>query len=182
MLTHYITVTLKARLQPLERGDLEDALSDILEHYQIGEVSGGGSLYTKEGEIIECDIEINATDISDDAINHILGFLNKALSPKGSRLRIDERIIPFGQQEGLALYLNGTDLPDEVYANNDVNVVWSEVDNALGEEGAIHSHHQSNTETAFYLYGNSFATMRERIQPILAQHPLCQRCRIEQIA
>ncbi|WP_207625594.1 hypothetical protein [Paenalcaligenes suwonensis] len=97
-------------------------------------------------------------------------------------MRVEDRVIPFGHQEGLALYLNGTDLPDEVYQNCDVNVVWSEVDKALGDEGSIHSHYQGMTETAFYMYGNSYETMRERIQPFLDEYPLCQRCRIVQIA
>ncbi len=180
--THFVTVTLNARLQPQHRGDLEDALSKVLKRSDIGVVSGGGSLLTDGGEIAECDIEIDATDISDEAINNILAFLSKALAPKGSRLRVEDRVIPFGHQEGLALYLNGTDLPDEVYQNCDVNVVWSEVDKALGDEGSIHSHYQGMTETAFYMYGNSYETMRERIQPFLDEYPLCQRCRIVQIA
>ncbi|GKX57548.1 hypothetical protein SOASR030_36600 [Leminorella grimontii] len=179
---HYVTVTLNARLQPTHRGDLEDALGKVLEQCGIGHVSGGGSLLTDEGEISECDIEIDATDVSERAIGHILGFLEKALAPKGSRLRVDDRTIPFGHQEGLALYLNGTDLSDEVYQNSDVNVVWSEVEKALGEEGSIHSYHQGNKETALYLYGNSFDVMRALIQPFLDNYPLCQRCRVEQIA
>lgn len=179
---HFVTVTLNARLQPTHRGDLEDALEKVLEQCNIGHVSGGGSLLTDEGEISECDIEIDATDVSEQAIGHILGFLEKALAPKGSRLRIDDRTIPFGHQEGLALYLNGTDLPDEVYQNSDVNVVWSEVEKALGEEGSIHSYYQGNKETALYLYGNSFEAMRALIQPFLDDYPLCQRCRVEQIA
>lgn len=179
---HSVTVTLNARLQPTHRADLEDALAEVLEQYDIGHVSGGGSLLTNEGEISECDIEIDAIEVSEQAIGHILGFLEKALAPKGSRLRVNDRTIPFGHQEGLALYLNGTDLPDEVYQSSDVNVVWSEVDKALGEEGSIHSYHQGNKETALYLYGNSFSTMHALIQPFLDKYPLCRNCRIEQIA
>lgn len=179
---HTITVNLKARLQPRHRADLEDALETILTQYKIGAVCGGGSLLTDGGEISECDIEIDATDVSEQAIGHILSFLGNALAPKGSRLLVDGHAIPFGHQEGLALYLNGTDLPDEVYENGDINVVWSEVEKALGEEGAIHSYYEGSKETALYLYGNSFSTMRELIQPVVKDYPLCQCCRIEQIA
>lgn len=180
--THFITITLNARLQPQHRGDLEDALTKILERYSIGHVSGGGSLLTDEGEISECDIEVEAIDVSEQAVGHILGFLANTLAPKGSRLRVGDRTIPFGHQEGLALYLNGTDLPDNVYQDNDINVVWSEVDKALGEEGSIHSYYQGNKETALYLYGNSFSAMQALIQPFIEEYPLCQRCRVEQIA
>ncbi|GKX64707.1 hypothetical protein [Pragia fontium] len=178
----FITITLNAKLQPMHRGDLEDALTKILEAHNIGEICGGGSLLEKNGEISECDIEIEAKDTSEQAIHHIINFLEDALAPKGSKLRIGEdRIIEFGQHEGLALYLNGTDLPDEVYQNNDINEAWAEIEKLLGEEGGIHSYHQGETETALYLYGNRFDTMHQLIEPFLNSYPLCQQCRVVQV-
>ncbi|MEB5742672.1 hypothetical protein MXF09_23550 [Klebsiella aerogenes] len=179
---HFCIVSLNARLQPIHRADLEDALAVVLEQYNIGHITGGGSFLTNDGEISECDINIDVRDVSEQAIDHILNFFKKTLAPKGSRLRINDRTIPFGNQEGLALYLNGTDLPDDVYQSSDINVVWSEVDKALGEKGSIHSYHRGNKETALYLYGNCFSTMRALIQPFTEKYPLYQHCRIERIA
>lgn len=177
-----VTITLNARLQPIHRGELEDALSQLLGAYKIGEICGGGSMMAKNGEISECDIEIDATDTGPQAIEHIVRFLERALAPKGSRIRIGEKIIPFGKHEGLALYLNGTDLPDEVYENADINRVVSELSVLLGEEGQMHSHFDGETETAIYYYGSNFNTMHQLIKPFLKSYPLCQQCRVVQIA
>ena len=44
------------------------------------------------------------------------------------------------------------------------------------------SYWQGPTETAFYLYGNSFAEMKAKISTFIASYPLCSNCRIEQVA
>lgn len=90
--------------------------------------------------------------------------------------------MPFGKAEGLAIYLNGTDLPKEVYEKSDVNVVYDTVEKLLGDRGAIQGYWQGPTETALYLYGDSAQEMREAIAGFLASYPLCQRARIIQIA
>ncbi|WP_159567724.1 hypothetical protein [Budvicia diplopodorum] len=177
-----VTITLNARLQPIHRGELEDALAQVLGAHHIGRISGGGSLLTDNGEIKECDIEIIATDISPQAIEHIISFLERALAPKGSKLRIGNNVTLFGKHEGLALYLNGTDLPDEVYENSDINVIIDELASLLGQEGMMHSHFDGETETALYYYGNQFTTMHQLIEPFLESYPLCQQCRVVQIA
>lgn len=110
--------------------------------------------------------------------------LNDLGAPRGSRLLVEAtgRQIPFGMTEGLAVYLNGTDLPDEVYRDCDSNYVHSELNRLLDREGRVLSWWEGPTETAFYLYGSSFLSMRSRLDGFLWTYPLCQRCRIEQIA
>jgi hypothetical protein len=90
--------------------------------------------------------------------------------------------LPFGINEGLAVYLNGTDLPDEVYAECDSNFVYSEFNRLLGPAGKVHSHWQGPTETALYMYGPSFEAMKSRLANFLDSYPLCQRARVVQIA
>lgn len=177
-----IIITLNARLQPIHRHELEDALAQVLGAHNIGEICGGGSLLADNGEVSECDIEISATDTSPQAIEHIISFLERALAPKGSKLRIGNNVTLFGKHEGLALYLNGTDLPDEVYENSDINVVVDELAKLLGQSGLMHSHFDGETETALYYYGINFNTMRQLMKPFLEKYPLCQQCRIVQIA
>ena len=87
-----------------------------------------------------------------------------------------------GKAEGLAVYLNGTDLPAETYKSCDSNFVYSEFDRRLAGEGRVLSHWQGPTETALYMYGGSFAAMKQRIEPFIASYPLCERCRIAQVA
>lgn len=183
--TTFIVATLNARIQPIHRGEFfEDPLDEELKRGSLGEVSGGGTMQTKSGEIEYCDIEIEVTHSGDGAAARIVEVLERLGAPKGSKLTVeaDQTQIPFGVAEGLAVYLNGTDLPDNVYKECDSNFVYSEFDRLLGAEGRVLSFWQGPTETAFYLYGKSFATMKEKIAAFVASYPLCQNCRIEQIA
>jgi hypothetical protein len=181
----YLVAQLNARLQPMHRGEFfEDPLDDELKKYQLGEVSGGGTLQTPSGEIESCDIEVELSGDSAAAERLVIGTLEKLGIPKGSKLRVeaDGREVPFGTSEGLAVYLNGTDLAAEVYKECDSNFVYSEFDRLLEGEGRILSYWQGPTETAFYAYGSSFATMRRLSAEFLASYPLCQHCRVVQVA
>lgn len=184
MNTRFIRVQLNARLQPVDRGDLfEDPLIEDLEEAGIGSVSGGGTMMAKNGEVAYCDIEIELRKADEDNLQFIIQQLEDLGAPKGSQLHLAEnQVIPFGQFEGLAIYLNGSDLPDEVYETCDPNTVYSEISQRIEEEGMIMSHWEGPTETAFYLYGHSFATMNSLIEEFVNTYPLCQKCRIVQIA
>ena len=174
----FLVAQLNARLQPMHRGEFfEEALDAELKRNQLGEVSGGGTLQTPGGEIEYCDIEIELSG----GRRHP-GDPEGA--PKGSTLHVEheDRKVPFGKNEGLAVYLNGTDLPDDVYKNCDSNFVYSEFDRLLEGEGLVLSYWQGPTETAFYVYGSSVETMRSRLADFLAAYPLCQKCRVVQIA
>lgn len=180
-----IVATLNARIQPMHRHErYEDPLEVVLKQHNVGEISGGGTMQGTDGEIEFCDVEIQVTNTSTETITLISQTLEWLGAPKGSRLSVSgvEQPVPFGVNEGLALYLNGTDLADEVYEKCDSNVVYNELEDALGEAGGIHSWWQGPRETAFYLYGPSFDTMKQRILPFVDSYPLCQQARIEKIA
>jgi hypothetical protein len=180
-----IVATLNARIQPMHRHErYEDPLDAALKKYNVGEISGGGTMQGAGGEIELCDVEIQVTNTSTETIALISQTLERLGAPKGSRLSVSgvEQPVPFGVNEGLAIYLNGTDLPDEIYAKCDSNVVYNALEDALGEAGGIHSWWQGPRETAFYLYGPSFDTMKKLILPFVDSYPLCQQARIEKIA
>ncbi|WP_133470021.1 hypothetical protein [Paraglaciecola marina] len=181
----YIVVNLNARLQPMHRGELyEEALEKLLRENKLGEVSGGGTLQSQSGEIESCDIEIEVKNSNSSTIEQIRLSLEKIGTPKGSKIVVEktEEEIPIGELEGLAIYLNGTDLPDKIYEESDSNFVYNELDRLTEGHGSVASYWQGQSETAFYLYGKSFETMDKLIQPIVASYPLCQKCRIERIA
>ncbi|MCM1146044.1 MAG: hypothetical protein NC407_15215 [Lachnoclostridium sp.] len=90
--------------------------------------------------------------------------------------------IEVGTLEGLAYYSNGVDLPDEVYQTCDINYVIEQMGQAMEGIGRMYSYWESSTYTALYFYGSSFAEMKKRIEPFITEYPLCQKCRIEQIA
>jgi hypothetical protein len=180
----YVVARLNAKLQPMHRGDLfEDPLNERLEQAGHGTVTGGGTQLTASGEVEYCDLEISVGAASPEVLDWLVATLDDLGTPKGSQLEI-EGAAPreFGTLEGLGVYLNGTDLAADVYANCDSNVVYDELEAALGERGGVMSWWQGPTETALYLYGASADEMRQLIAPFLASYPLCERCRVVQIA
>jgi hypothetical protein len=177
---------LNARILPLDRGErYEDPLAEALAGNGYAEITGGGTGQSENGEISYCGIDIDLLDV-EKGVPFICEFLSERGAPKGSALEFErngEKVeVPFGFLEGLAIYLNGTDLPDEVYQTCDVNELYEEIKRLLGDRGDIQGHWQGPTETALYLYGYSADEMKELIAGPLASYPLCQRARVERIA
>ena len=184
-----VIARLNARAQPMDRGEVfEDPLDRILQAAEMGNVTGGGTQLGTDGEIAFCDLEITVPEATDAVLGAVLSAVRKALeglgAPKGSKLIWNDGAneLEFGTFEGLAVYLNGTDLPDSVYEQCDVNVVYEEFGKLVGSEGRIVSHWQGPQETALYLYGRSAETMLSRIRPFLDTYPLCARARTVKVA
>ena len=175
-----ITLQMNAKLQPFHRADFEDMIENILKEKQAGEIIGGGSLLMPTGEISCCDIEFS---IIENQVDSFISFLNQiTLIPNGSKILMKDSMMNIGKSEGLGLYLNGTDLPKEVYQNSDINELIEQIDTALKGVAVRLSHWEGNSETALYYYGPSYETIKEKILPITQNYPLCEKCRIEQIA
>lgn len=136
------------------------------------------------GEVIDCDIEIEIDELSELTVDAVTETLATMLAPKGSTLYVSDqdRRIDFGAHEGLALYLNGADVPDDVYRDCDSNHVYAECGRLLEGLGVVSSHWQGPREIALYMYGWDFQAMQERLTPFLQEYPLCQQCRVIQIA
>ncbi|MBD9367206.1 hypothetical protein [Xanthomonas sp. XNM01] len=180
-----IVLTLNARLQPMHRAELEDAFDQIADREKLGaRVVGGGTALSADGEVENCDIEVSLDDCTRKTAEHIAGIFGAMLAPHGSRVTLpgDGGQFAFGSHEGLALYLNGTDLPDEVYASCDANHVHDECIRLLDGAGMVHSHWQGPTESALYMYGRSFEEMHARIAAFIASYPLCRDARVVRIA
>lgn len=178
----YISITLQmnAKLQPFHRADFEDMIETILKEKKAGEIVSGGSLLLPTGEISCCDIEFS---IIENQVDSFLSFLNQIhFIPKGSKILMKDTVMNIGKSEGLGLYLNGTDLPVEVYQNSDINELIELLDNTLEGIAERLSHWEGNKETALYYYGPNFETIKDKILPITQTYPLCEKCRIVQIA
>jgi hypothetical protein len=177
---------LNARIMPIDRGErYEDPLQEAFEDNGFGEVTGGGTMQSQEGEIEFCGIDLDLFDVP-NGVPFACQFLTDCGAPRGSKLQYEwkgKKIeVPFGEAEGLAIYLNGTDLPQEVYQECDVNEVFAEINRLLGDHGAIQGYWQGPTETALYLYGDSADEMRKLISGFVIEYPLCQRARVVTIA
>ena len=166
-----LTLELNAKLQPMHRIKIfENKLEKALEEADVGEVVGGGTLLANTGEAKYCDIEL---DVKEDCKDMVVRLIQQMkLIPKGSKIICEETIIQVGQVEGLAIYLNGEDLPNEVYETNDINDLISCLHNAMNEKGIMYSWWEGTTETALYFYGASFNEMNNLIKNIVDTHPL----------
>lgn len=177
-----IVLNLNARFQPMHRHDLEDALSEILEQLNLGEVCGGGTLLLPTKEVSSCDIEIDC-DSNEKTLKKLSEIIEALGVPKGSRLILEDKTeIPVGSLEGLALYLNGTDLPSEVYQSCDINDLIEQADERLESIGRLYSWWEGPAETALYFYGESYDKMLAALKNLIEEYPLCQKSRTVQIA
>lgn len=180
-----ITARLNAKVQPMDRHEqFEDPLDQVLTAQGLGAVTGGGTqLMDPPHGIAFCDVEIELTDLTDEALDVVIATLEKAGAPKGSRILFpdDRPDQPFGQLDGLGMFLNGTDLPDEVYANSDVNEIIAEANRRLEGLGSMLGYWEGPQETALFFYGKDFEQMRRIIEDYIPTEPSLELTRIEQI-
>lgn len=182
-----LEVRLNARLRPLDRAELfEDPLDAHLSERSLrAEVTGGGTSLSADGEPTSCDIDLEVDGGEDRAAvaRTIAGFLDSLGAPRGCAVAdVDGTLlVPFGVTEGLALYLNGTDLPAEVYAASDTDEVVEAVNEALGDSGRMFSYWHGPEDTALYLYGPDAGVMRARLAALLATRPDTRLSRLESI-
>ncbi len=181
-----ITAQLNVRMQPTDRSKyFEGPLDKALKEAQMGEVTGGGTQLTDEPDGIKhCDVEIEVHEFSEETIQKIVQVLEGLGAPKGSNLKFpsEKPDIPFGQAEGMGLFLNGTDLPDHVYANSDINKIISELGSLLIREGMFRGYWEGSRETALYFYGIEFEKMKQAVSKYLETEPMCEKARVVQIA
>ncbi|QPK94364.1 hypothetical protein HCQ94_01245 [Actinomyces sp. zg-332] len=178
---------LNARFQPYIRYEFEDILENFLTNRNLGSLIGGKTTFEKTGEIKSCNIDFvtfSTTELSDYEIQIFQELFENTPIPKGSELKSfpSNTITPLGTLEGLGLYLNGKDLPDEVYANNDVNDLNDLILERLENEAEIMSYSEYETFTALYYYGLSYSQMLEKIKDVVSSNPLCKKSKIIQIA
>lgn len=184
---NFIVAQLNEKIMPIDRGLVyEDPLDEFLKERGYGEVTGGGTLQEKTGELAYCDVEISlaSNSIDKNVIADIIGKLENLGAPKGSKLIIENTKdeIPFGKKEGLAIYLDGQNLPEEVYKECDVNFVLSELHRLTNIEPNADRNWQGEKETALYFFGDSFEQMKNSISGFIATYPLCKGARVVQIA
>lgn len=180
--TFHVTLKLNARFQPRDRHELEDVLDEILSGESLGEVDGGGTMQMPSGEIEYCDIEINLKNGGKETLDELARIVNHVRIPKGSQLQAEGMEIPVGTMEGMALYMNGTELEEEVYKNCDINYAIEQMEKLMEGVGAMYSYWEGPEDTALYFYGVSYEAMLEKVKGFLDEYPLCRKCVVKQIA
>lgn len=171
-----VIATLNARLQPVQRVErYDDPLDEFLQERSAGSVEGGGTMLGANGEVQFADVEVELHD--PDQLELLARVLELLGAPRGSSLTAGDRTVPVGRLEGLGLYLNGADLPAEVYATSDVNQVIARLGELLGHAGELHGWWEGPRETALYFYGPSYDAMAQLLSDYVATEPLCARSR-----
>ena len=177
---HVVLARLYEHIEPIDRGErYEDPLDGVLAQTNIGRVTGGGSQLNEFGGIEYADIEIELANL-DGALDVVADALEKAGAPQGSELidLSDSRILrQFGTQQCLAIFLDGTTLPEEVYANLDFDAVVTELGAAAGD-GSNRSFWQGPEETGLFFFGPDAEAMFARVEPVLRRLPIGQNARV----
>lgn len=178
-----IIVRINDKCQPLDRGDLyEDPLIDAFENSGLGEVTGGGSQLDENYQITYCELEVIVNGDLNKAVELIIETLNKTGIPKGSKIIIDDTEQEFGANEQMAIYFDNVSLPTDVYENNNINDVISDIDEILGDNGKMTSHGRNETCTIVYYTGPSFEKMSSLISDYASKHPLLKNSVVKQSA
>jgi len=177
---HLVLARVYEHIEPIDRGDrYEDPLQAILESMGLGRVTGGGSQLDELGGITYADIEIELANV-DEALRIVAEALEAAGAPQGSELiqASDNRVLrEFGKLQCLAIYLDGTSLPDEVYAELDFEATVAAIGAAAGDD-SYRGFWQGPEETALFLFGPDAEAMFARVEPVLRRLPIGQNARV----
>jgi hypothetical protein len=165
-------------IEPIDRGNrYEIPLHAALEAAQAGAVTGGGSQLNESGGIEFADVEIELANL-DAAVELAANTLEAAGAPAGSEIRHEDKVVRvFGRHQCLAIYLDGTSLPDEVYANLDFDEVVTAIGTAAGPD-SYHGCWQGPEESGLYFFGGDAEQMFARVEPVLRALPIGQNARV----
>jgi hypothetical protein len=182
-----IVAEINDKIKPIDRGDVyEEPIDKFLKANKLGEICGGGTLLEKNGEILSCDIQMQlfTENPEKELLNTIIKKLEELGAPIGSKLVSENNNtkIEFGKLQGIALYLDGINLPDEVYRSADPFFLVSEIKKLAGIQTEVIREWTGESETGFYFYGDSYERIKDSIADFIATYPLCKGARIVRIA
>jgi len=159
----------------------EFPLASALNAQRLGELTGASVCMSRELEVeyVELDLNLYRLDMGIETARMVL---ETAGAPAGSEFRVlrdsGEQVIRFGRQEGLAIYLDGINLPDEIYATCTCDGLAALISGELASVGSeIRGSWVGRSETSIYMYGPDAEQMFAAIEPILAVYPLCRNAR-----
>jgi hypothetical protein len=160
----------------------ESPLFVALNQYRCGSVIDVSTCMSRELEVEYVDINLDLDDL-EESVDVVKSVLVKAGAPAGSELRFTgdggEVIIGFGNMEGLAVYLDGVNLPDDIYRLCNINELADLIKDALAASGGeIRGSWVGPNETSIYMYGPDAEAMYTALEPIMTAYPLCNNARV----
>lgn len=170
-----IILQLNARLQPIHRGDLEDAIFEKLgASIPSLTVVGGGSAVDKDGRITSCGVELMLLRSSlEQALTELASALVELGVPRGSLLVTPpKRKISVGQAEGLAVTfprISKVDFEDAraLQHNEELDRAMELLKPALRGHGRVWSWQILRDEADLVIYGDDAEALRDIIRATL---------------
>ncbi|MBS1805737.1 MAG: hypothetical protein JST28_20540 [Acidobacteria bacterium] len=83
-------------------------------------------------------------------------------------------------EEAVLIYLDGSSLPDEVYASCDLSTLEDQLVEAIKTHraGEFDGNEIGDKETVLYTYGPDARRLFEVMEPTLRTYPLCKNARV----
>ncbi|MCA9080220.1 MAG: hypothetical protein KDA58_06650 [Planctomycetaceae bacterium] len=180
--SHFVTVTMWEFITPMDRGErYEDPLIEALQEQGLGDVCGGGSQMSDEFGIEFVDIEIELNDLK-QGLPVVLKTLMQRGAPKGSVVRFEHngqrQEKEFGLAECVAIVLDGTTLPDEVYDGSDINDMIQEMLDAIDDVGELRSWWEGPQDTILYFFALDAEELWAALKPVVEAADRCQNARV----
>lgn len=180
--TFHATARIWEPIMPVDRGArYEEPLDRALRRARLGSVEGGGTMLAENREIEFVDVEMSLHDVA-GVVDRAKELLEECGAPRGSELSFEKDgedcVVPFGKAEGVAVYLDGINLPKAVYESTDVNVLADLLTNAMKGKGELRGSWAGPKETALYLYGANAEKLFKSVEKVLRAYPLCQNARV----
>jgi hypothetical protein len=177
---HYAVVTIWEHIAPVDRGiRYAEPLYEALGEDDIS-IVGEGSAFTKELGIEYVNLELELADLS--LIPTIIETLEKRGAPKGSELKFSnldkETLVEFGTSECLALFLDGVNLPDEVYQSTDIDELVVKLRDSSEGFAEYRASWAGDYETSIHFFCDDADAMFQRMEPVISTYPLCRNCRV----
>jgi hypothetical protein len=183
IMEHFVSAKIWEPMNQVARAmRYEVPLSSALNSQRMGVITGVAAAMTRELEIESFQYEMILSNL-DKAVEVVKLTLEGAGAPCGSEIRFRrgdvEEVVSFGRKEGLAIYLDGINLPDKVYetctCQGLADLIKDAVDSVGGE---IRGSWVGPSETSIYIYGPDAESMFTNIEPIIETYPLCQNARV----
>jgi hypothetical protein len=136
-----VTVRIQARLQDDQRAEVIDALFEALlaRVSPPSRVTGSELVVGVHGEPRAVLAHLEVAPVDAERVVAAILDLEDGL-PQGSRVEINGASAPFGRLQGLAVYLNGTQLDADAYAQGDLQATVDALTLAAGDAGTLWSH------------------------------------------
>ena len=173
---HRLVARFYENIEPVDREErYENPLQAALKAANAGVVSGRGSQLTDTGLLAYAEIEMSLADLR-PGLDLTVNTLEGAGALRGSELRRgDEVVREFGKLECLAVFLDGVNLPQEVYDDLDMADLLARLEAVAG---SLRGTWAGSEETGLFYSGPDAEELLPKVEAVLRPLPIGQNARL----